>query len=1020
MIIPVQPTKPFSKFSPDETYSVSSLHENPRVGNGLISPSKSLFIEISNFSHDSTEVHPQQKLAVMELLTEHQLNSLSRLSHTPHPIEEEQICLPDLSYSDLNDIQKAKLVTLIKQYPQVFTEKLGRTHLVKHIIELQPGIQSANTQPYRLPPSKKAIVDQQLEEMLQAGHITPSHSPWASPIVLSPKKDGTLRFCVDYRKLNANTICTAYPMPQVDDTLDSFRKAAFITHRGLYEFLVMPFGLSNAPATFQRLMDLILAGIKWQSCLVYIDDIVVFSSTFEQHLKDLSSVFDRLKTAGLTHKASKCDFCRKELKYLGHIITPDGIKPDPGLIDSVKLFPQPTRLKDIQSFLGLTGYYRKFIKDYAKIRSHQKSKRPPNNIEWSVECTIAFERLKTALTQAPILRAPNFNEPFILETDACDYGLGAVLTQEYDNKKFVIAYASRTQTTAERNYFPTEKEALAIYWATKHFRPYLEGTKSYIRSDCRALQWLLETKDSSGRLARWAISLSAFNIVSIKYKPGKTNTNSDSLSRYPLSNLAVLNGTTPISTLNFWDNCTLLENIRIEQYKDPHLHIIIDKLSGLSHPFINNLYPSFTLINGILYKCRSPSKNIYQRSVGLPHLLVIPKTMQQELLSWTHDHPTVGHSGREKTLYRLSSRVYWDTMRKDVTQYIQSCQSCQKFKYSNQIMNSPLQMHIVREPWHTIGVDIMGPFSITQRQKQYLLVVVDYFTRWVELFPLRTTTSSDIANILVNEIICRWGCPTYILSDNGPQFISELFTNICSSLGIKNKNTSNYHPQTNMTERVNRNLKPMLAQYAQENPQSWDQHLSKLAFSIRTSVNETTGDTPAYLNFGRDPKLPPHLLLTTPTHDVPLLPTSLSSKIENYKQELRHQLLTSHQFAQEHSEVRKFQQKHQYDSHSSKRSFKEGQLVWVSIPSVLQHGKLDPQYQGPCRITQVLTPSSFIIQRLSDGVNLGVANIDRLKPFYEPNDIRVNNTRNTPDQTLNTHPQPLMSIDTSNATNMIP
>ncbi|CAF1350909.1 unnamed protein product [Rotaria sp. Silwood1] len=335
-------------------------------------------------------------------------------------------------------------------------------------------------------------------------------------------------------------------------------------------------------------------------------------------------------------------------------------------------------------------------------------------------------------------------------------------------------------------------------------------------------------------------------------------------------------------------------------------------------------------------------------------------------------------------------------------------------------MNSPLQMHIVREPWHTIGVDIMGPFSITQRQKQYLLVVVDYFTRWVELFPLKTTTSSDIANILVNEIICRWGCPTYILSDNGPQFISELFTNICSSLGIKNKNTSNYHPQTNMTERVNRNLKPMLAQYAQENPQSWDQHLSKLAFSIRTSVNETTGDTLAYLNFGRDPKLPPHLLLTTPTHDVPLLPTSLSLEIENYKQQLRHQLLTSHQFAQEHSEVRKFQQKHQYDSHSSKRSFKEGQLVWVSIPSVLKHGKLDPHYQGPCRITQVLTPSSFIIQRLSDGVNLGVTNIDRLKPFYEPNDIRVNNTRNTPDQTLNTHPQPLMSIDTSNATNMIP
>ncbi|CAF4826834.1 unnamed protein product, partial [Rotaria magnacalcarata] len=314
--------------------------------------------------------------------------------------------------------------------------------------------------------------------MLEVGQIAPSRSPWASPIVLSPKKDGSLRFCVDYRKLNASTIRTAYPRPRVDDTLDSLREAkyistldlrsgywqveidpdsrdktAFITHRGLYEFLVTPFGLSNAPATFQRLMDTVLAGIKWQSCLVYIDDIIVFAPTSEQHVHDLSIVFDRLTNAGLTLNASKCDFCRRELKYIGHLITADGIKPDPGLVASVQLFPQTTKIKDIQSFLGLTGCYRKFIKDYAKmaeplisqLRSQQKSKRPLNHIEWSDKCTKAFEELKTALTQVPILQTPNFNEAFILEIDACDYGLGAILIQEYDNQQFVIAYASRTQ-----------------------------------------------------------------------------------------------------------------------------------------------------------------------------------------------------------------------------------------------------------------------------------------------------------------------------------------------------------------------------------------------------------------------------------------------------------------------------------------------------------------------------------------------------------------------------------------------
>ncbi|CAF4988319.1 unnamed protein product, partial [Rotaria magnacalcarata] len=292
MVIPVQPTKPFSEFSDTQIYSVSSLHENPLVANGLISPQKMLCIEISNFSHLSIDIHPQQKLAVMTLDDAHQLHSLEKIPHQPTTKETH---IPDLSYSDLNENQKNQLTTLINRYPHVFTEQPGRTHMTKHTIELQPGKQPSNMQPYRLPPSKKAIVDKQLEEMLEAGQIVPSRSPWASPIVLSPKKDGSLRFCVDYQKLNASTIRTAYPMPRVDDTLDSLRaaqyistldlrssywqveidpdsrdKTAFITLRGLYEFLVMPFGFSNAPATFQLLMDIVLAGIKWQSCLVYI------------------------------------------------------------------------------------------------------------------------------------------------------------------------------------------------------------------------------------------------------------------------------------------------------------------------------------------------------------------------------------------------------------------------------------------------------------------------------------------------------------------------------------------------------------------------------------------------------------------------------------------------------------------------------------------------------------------------------------------------------------------------------
>ncbi|CAF1048251.1 unnamed protein product [Didymodactylos carnosus] len=254
--------------------------------------------------------------------------------------------------------------------------------MLRHQIKLMPDSKPYNSPPYRYAPAKRQVIEQNLKEIKEEGIIEPSKSPWASPVILAPKKDGSMRFCVDYRKLNSTTIRDAYPIPRIDDTLDALQEAkfvstldlrsgycqvemdkeskektAFITHKGLYEFNVMPYGLTNATATFQRLMDIVLAGLKWQSCLVYIDDIVIYSPTFEQHLIDLKNVFQALREANLTLKASKCCFCRREMKYLGHIITQDGIKPDPTLTKAVSDFPQPKSIKDVQSFLGLSGYY---------------------------------------------------------------------------------------------------------------------------------------------------------------------------------------------------------------------------------------------------------------------------------------------------------------------------------------------------------------------------------------------------------------------------------------------------------------------------------------------------------------------------------------------------------------------------------------------------------------------------------------------------------------------------------------
>ncbi|CAF3042706.1 unnamed protein product [Rotaria socialis] len=849
-----------------------------------------------------------------------------------------------------------------------------------------------------------------------------------------------MRFCIDYRKLNEITVRDAYPIPRIDDTLDELHQSqffstldlragywqlemdpssraltAFVTHKGLFECTVMPFGLTNAPATFQRLMDIVLAGLKWQCCLVYIDDIIIYSPTFSQHLQDLRKVFLALADANLTLKASKCHFCRREMKFLGHVITTNGIKPDPNLTPTIAQFNEPKNIKAVQAFLGLTSYYGRFIQNYAKIAepllkllrsSHVPSSR--SRLAWNEDCTAAFQTLKQRLMSHPIMHTPNFSYPFILELDACEYGIGCILTQEYEKKKYVIAYASRTLSSAERNYSALEREALAIVWATKHFRQYLEGGPVIARSDCKALEWLKNARDPTGRLARWSMKLSPYNIL-IQHRPGTSNPNGDFMSRYPIQTDTF---TSPElnsleAGINILEGTNLLDDIRSAQQKDTRLFRIIQSLSSQRPLLFNAKHSPYIVINTLLYKIRYLNSYTDQRLLGSKHLLVILQTLQTAILKWAHDHPTAGHAGRIKTLYRLSSRVYWPSMRKDVFKYVQSCLSCQQFKHSNAPTANPMQLHTITQPWHTIGIDIMGPFPPTSRQKRSLLVIVDYFTRWVELLALRQTTTTHIANILIDEIICRYGVPLYILSDNGPQFISHLFNEICANMGINRKFTANYHPQTNMSERVNRTLKAQIDIYAQRRPGLWDKELHKLAFAIRKSVNDTTGDTPAYLNLGRDPVIPLDLIINQPVPDSPSN-TPEYTFIQLYRTKLAHNLQMTYHFVRKHSEIHKLSQKAAYDTHTINRHFHVGDLVWIQIPTPrientnITH-KLRPKFQGPCRLLEQLSPSTFIAMRISDHVNIGSTNIDRMKPYYDPQTIAPNGTT-TPD---NSSPTPV-------------
>jgi hypothetical protein len=791
--------------------------------------------------------------------------------------------------------------------------ELTTTDLLTHKIEVQnvePIRQKTRSIPFAYQAEFKAMID----DMLTAGIIKESNSPWSSPVRLVKKKDGTLRVTVDYRKLNNVTIKDAYPIPRIDNMLSKLSQArifttldlasgyyqvkmdpesrkytAFSCDYGFFEYNTMPMGLTNACATFQRLMNKVLEGYIGIFCFVYLDDIIIFSINEEIHFSDVKNIVLRLKENNLKIKTSKCKIAQNRIEYLTHEICDGVISPGKKKTEALFNFKQPKNVKQVQSFLGLGSYYRKFIPNFSTIASPLiKSTEKGKEFRWTEDCQTAFDELRTIVCSERVLILPDFDNEFRLEADASNVGVGAVISQQVKSSWKPIAYFSKHLSKVERNYSTSEKELLAIVLSMEYFKQFLYGRHFEVFTDHEPLKYLLITDDLAPRLSRWMARLRMFDFR-VTYRSGKKNGNADALSRIPQEKESDENSSDEenviINAIHIVDT-----SIMTDQLNDADIKWMYDlKKNAETEDLYKIRVEKFdNTERKILYKqwerIKISGKNLfrewYDEDDNIRLQMIVPKKHQERLLAQAHSHVLSGHLGFDKTLERLQTRCYWPKLRDSVKKFIENCVECQTTKPPQKYNVTELKPIFASKPFELITTDILGPLAVTANKNKYILVVCDHFTKWVEIFALETQTAREVAENLM-LVICRHGVPDSILSDQGKNFQSNLLNELWELLDVHKLRTTPYHPECDgLSERFNRTLKSMITTFVTDDQQgTWDQYLPMLAFAYNTAVHCSTNTTPFEMIYGRQPKLPIDIFCESTTVDLQLTPCDYASHV---------------------------------------------------------------------------------------------------------------------------------------------
>ncbi len=781
---------------------------------------------------------------------------------------------------ELNEQDRGIIFNVLQEFKEIFAPNPKAPPLstkTKCHVPLKDGCVPLRLPPYRASPKVLLELKKQIQEMLDNKIIKKGTSAWAFPVVLAPKPDGSWRFCVDYSKLSSMVHQDSYPLPRIDDTLEKLGKAknfstmdaasgywqipiveedkeklAFTTPFGSYQWNRMPFGFCNSSGTFQRAMNETLDEHLFNCCLVYVDDIIVFSSSIEQHKKDLANVLIALQKFGWTLKLSKCKFAHTKLDFLGHTISHGQVQVAKVNIDKLLNMKRPSKIKELQSFLGLSNYYRRFIDHYTDVVAPLYNLlRKETEWTWSQEHEKSFCKIVKLLGEYPILKLADFEKPFIIRTDASDLGMGMVLAQIHDGKEHPVAFHSIKFSPNQSKNWPTwKKEGCAIVTAVKYWHHYLAYTSFTLVTDHEALKRILDsTKTCKPIIDRWRIYLGQFT-YKIIHRPGKDMVIEDGMSR----------------SLNFLP--IVLKDLFHSQDQDP----LIKELKDL---FLNSeLKPStkevekifkqnfdyFIMDENILYFINPYVK----KGKGVKRLIVGEK-MIIPLLAQFHDHPLAGHLGVDKTYEKLAKKFWFPEMFTTIKKYCSSCKVCdqnRKFFKSN----SNLSPIISTFPTEIFEIDHIGPLpEITKRPDphnkltyKFILTVVDHFTRKRWFFPACTTGAEETFFILNNNIFSHFDYPKTILTDKGPAFDNELADYFIKLTGIDHRFAlPNQHTTVGSVERSNMAIEDMLRKFIDQTSQhDWDKYLPMLTYAINKSVCRSHGYSPDFLMFGRDATSP--------------------------------------------------------------------------------------------------------------------------------------------------------------------